>query len=235
MPHLGRIFIGALLAASAVGCDSKPDIVPVTSIGPTAVLLGTVTSPLAIAASPPAMVGTATAFLAVLPAVSLTPVQVTTTGNLFVRRGPDLAFDPISVLPSGARVGPTGRDVLARWLRIPLPGDPSRSGWISIMSEFTVVNGDVASLPEVAPAEWPRLAFVRNCTLHEMLIEPGRIVIPGIQNFPANDVRVNPGTYIVFDMDTDDYPEVLNLEIREGSATDIMFDGEGHKKKCPDR
>jgi len=46
-------------------------------------------------------------------------------------------------------------------------------------------------------------------------------------------VRVNPGIYSVVDVDVDGYPEVLTVEIREGSAVDIVVDGNGEKKKCP--
>ena len=127
----------------------------------------------------------------------------------------------------------TGRDVLARFLRIPMPDDPSRSGWISIMSEYTQVSGDVRSLPEIEPTEWPRLAYIRNCTYHQMALEPGGVLVPPILSFPENDVRVNPGSYTVVDLDVDDYPEVMQAEIREGSQIDIIFDGEGVKKKCP--
>jgi hypothetical protein len=54
-----------------------------------------------------------------------------------------------------------------------------------------------------------------------------------VQNFPHNDVSLNPGSYAVLDVDVDDYPEVLSIEIREGSAVDIVIDGDGEKKKCP--
>lgn len=160
-------------------------------------------------------------------------MQVEAKGNLFIRRGPDLAFDPISVLPRGQTALPNGRDVLTDWLRVPLPDDVSRVGWISIMSEFTQVTGDVHALPEIEPTDWPRLAFLRNCTHHEMLVEPAGITIPSVDNFPDNDVRINPGSYSVIDVNVEDYPEVLSVEIKEGSAVDILTDGNGEKKKCP--
>ena len=179
------------------------------------------------------LTGTAISRPTVEPTSAPTRVEVIAKGNLFVRRGPDLAFNPISVLPKRQTAFPNGRDVLARWLRIPLPGDSSSFGWISIMSEFTEVIGEVNSLPEIEPTDWPELAFVRNCTHHQMMIEPAGILMPSIQYFPENDVRVNPGSYSVLDMDIDDYPEVLRIEIREGSAIDIIVDGNGEKKKCP--
>jgi len=101
------------------------------------------------------------------------------------------------------------------------------------MSDFTEVTGDVRTLPEVEPTEWPELAFLRNCTYHEMIVQPGGIILPAVQNFPENDVRINPGTYAVLDLELDGYPEVLTVEIREGSAIDVILDGYGEKKKCP--
>ena len=160
-------------------------------------------------------------------------VKVLATGNLFIRRGPDLAFDPISVLPKGMTASPTGRDVLSEWVRIPLPTTPGREGWVSIMSGFTEITGDVRALPEIEPTIWPELASLRNCTYHELLIDPLGVSIPEVFNFPDNEVRVNPGTYSILDVDVDGYPEVLHVEVREGMVVDIVVDGFGEKKKCP--
>jgi hypothetical protein len=137
------------------------------------------------------------------------------------------------VLPKGEVVLATARDVLSDWVMIPVPGNGQQSGWVSIMSNFTEIVGDVTVLPEVEPTEWPQLAFLRNCTFHELIADPGGIVIPAVDNFPNNDVRVNPGTYTVVDVDIDGYPEVLTVEIHEGSAVDVVVDGNGEKKKCP--
>jgi hypothetical protein len=56
--------------------------------------------------------------------------------------------------------------------------------------------------------------------------------LPAITNFPANDVRINPGTYRVYDSDVEGNPEVLKVELREGSAVDVNVDGNGEKHKC---
>jgi hypothetical protein len=136
-------------------------------------------------------------------------------------------------LLKGHTAHPTGRDVLANWVRIPLPSDATRSGWVSVMSQFTEVTGELDSLPEIEPTEWPRLASLRNCTYHQMLIQPGGVIIPSIISFPENDVRVNPGSYAVLDVEVDDYPEVLSAQISEGMTVDIVTDGSGEKRKCP--
>jgi hypothetical protein len=161
-------------------------------------------------------------------------VRVTAVrGNVFIRRGPDVAFNAVSVLRDGQTTNATARDVLSQWLQIPLPDNPGTSGWISILTEFTVVTGNPDMLPEVQPSVWPELAFVRNCTHHQMAIDPAGLIIPPVEYFPDNDLRVNPGEYTVRDLDVDEYPQVLKISIHEGSEIDILVDGNGEKKKCP--
>jgi len=170
------------------------------------------------------------------PAPTSSPARVTitaTNGNVFIRRGPDLAFNSISILKKGETAVATARDVLARWLQITVPGVPQRSGWITIVTRFTTVSGDVQGLPEVVQTVWPELASLRNCTHHLMTTDPGGIDIPPVDYFPDNEVRINPGVYAILDVDVDKYPEVTSVDIREGSAIDILTDGTGEKKKCP--
>lgn len=169
---------------------------------------------------------------------SITPVaarvRVTAKkGNVFVRRGPDFAFNDIGVLFDGQSATALARDVLAEWVEVPLPGQANQTGWISIQSQYTLVDGDVMTLPEVEPTYYPVAASLRNCTLHQMLITPGNIILPSLDNFPANEVRVNPGAYVVLDTDVDGYPQVLKVEVREGSSTEVRVDGDGEKRKCP--
>lgn len=162
------------------------------------------------------------------------PVTVVAVkGSLFIRRGPDQAFNPVSVLREGQSAPALARDVLAGWVQIPIPSQPEKNGWISIQTQFTAVRGDVLSLPEVEPTDWPELASLRNCTHHQMWIAPANMILPSVDNFPANDVRLDPGTYVIYDTDVDGYPEVLTVDVREGSAIDVRIDGNGEKKKCP--
>jgi hypothetical protein len=160
-------------------------------------------------------------------------VQVTALGNVYVRRGPDLAFNPISIMSKGAVATATGRDVLSNWVRVPLPEDNSEVGWLSIMSEFTQVSGDVAALPEIDPQVWPEPASVRNCTLHELWIHPAGLVLPPVYEFPNNEVRLDPGLYTILDVDVEGYPELLKADLSEGTIIEVLVDGLGEKKKCP--
>jgi hypothetical protein len=36
----------------------------------------------------------------------------------------------------------------------------------------------------------------------------------------------------VHDVDIDEYPEVMKVVLKEGSAIDVQVDGNGEKKKC---
>ena len=167
------------------------------------------------------------------PIPSLSPVLVVAAkGNLFIRRGPNMAFNPVAALLRGQSAMASGRDVLAGWLQIQIPGGAGRTGWISIETDFTTVQGDVRSLPEMETTDWPIPAFLQNCTHHEMSVDPGGIVLPAVDNFPDNNVRINPGSYTVHDVDIDEYPEVMKVVLKEGSAIDVQVDGNGEKKKC---
>jgi hypothetical protein len=169
-----------------------------------------------------------------LPSPAPPTIKVTAVGgNIFIHRGPDLAFNPISVLMKGQTAVATGRDVLSRWVRIALPGDPSQIGWVTIVTEYTEVKGDVQSLPEIQPEEWPELASLRNCTHDLMVANPAGITIPPLEYFPDNEVQIDPGQYSIVDVDVDEYPEVLEVHIKEGSTADIVRDGSGEKHKCP--
>jgi hypothetical protein len=162
-----------------------------------------------------------------------TIVVTAVNGNVFIRRGPDLAYNAVSVLMDGQSARALARDVLAKWVQIPIPGHPNETGWISIQTRFVAVNGDPVELPEIAPTDWPVLASLRNCTYHYMVAEPGGIVIPAVYNFPDNDVQINPGVYTIHDIEVDGSPEVMEVEVREGLQIDILYDGDGDRKKCP--
>ncbi len=168
---------------------------------------------------------------------TLTPPVVTITavnGNLFVRRGPDLAYNAVSALMKDQVATALGRDVLARWVQIPIPGQPNKTGWVSIQTQYSAVSGDVMTLPEVTNVPRPIASYFRNCTNHKMLVEPGDTVLLSVSGYPDNIQWINPGIYTVYDYDLPKQPEVLSAELREGLAIDILVDGSGEHKKCPD-
>jgi hypothetical protein len=229
----GVAWAAIMLAVSAQACSPPKTASGVTPSAKTAAL------PVVSSTAPPLTATGPPATRSRLPSgASSTPpaahVIVTAThGNVFIRRGPDFAFNAIGVLLNGQSVSALGRDVLAEWVQVPLPGQPNQMGWVSIQSQYTALDGDVITLPEVSPTYFPVVASLRNCTFHQMLITPGNIVLPSLDNFPANEIRVNPGAYVVVDTDVDGYPQVLKVEVREGSSIDVRVDGDGEKRKCP--
>jgi len=213
----------ALRAATPVSFQALPSqqiettpTVPLPTDIPTSTIHAIIASPTASATLRP-------------PVITVTAVN----GNIFIQRGPDLAYDSISVLMKGQVVTALARDVMARWVQIPIPDQPKKTGWVSIQTIYTVLSGDVMTLPEVMPKDRPKASYFRNCTHHNMIVEPGGTVILSVNGYPDNIVWIYPGVYTVHDYELPKQPEVLSAELREGLTVDIVVDGTGEHRKCP--
>ena len=163
-----------------------------------------------------------------LPKVSISAVK----GNLFIRRGPDMAFNPIEVLYKDTSANVLARDVLSKWVQIKIPKSDGQTGWVSIQTQYSLVEGDLENVPEQLPTEWPVPAYVRNCTYHQMYVMPIEVVIPSILSSPDNEIRVNPGNYTAYDIDVSGEPQVKEIVVKEGSQIEIVKDGSGDHHKC---
>jgi len=164
-----------------------------------------------------------------LPKVTISAVK----GNLFIRRGPDMAFNPVSVLYKDTSAEVIARDVLSKWVQIKIPGS-DKTGWASIQTKYSQVNGDVSSLPELTTTEWPVPAYLRNCTYHRMYVLPGQIYLTSSLGYPENEIWLYPGTYTIYDLDVPGDPvELLQVDIREGSDQEIRVDSLGERHHCP--
>lgn len=167
---------------------------------------------------------------------SPTPSSVIITavkGNLFIRRGPDLAYNPIAVLIEGQSAPVLAHDVLGKWVEIPVPSLPGKTGWISIQTVFSSVSGNFMDMPEIQPTDWPVASYIRNCTYHQMLVEPGDTTLASLLNSPDNEIWIYPGIHHVYDTEVDGQPEVLTVDLREGMRVDVRVDGNGDHRKCP--
>lgn len=154
-------------------------------------------------------------------------------GNLFIRRGPDMAFNPIGVLYKDTSAEIIARDILSKWAQIKIPNS-DQTGWASIQTKYSQVEGDLSSIPEFTTTEWPVPAYLRNCTYHRMYILPGQIYLTSYLGYPENEIWLYPGAYTVYDLDVPGDPlEVLQVDIREGSDKEIIMDGLGERRKCP--
>ena len=164
---------------------------------------------------------------------SSTQVQVSAIGgNVFVRRGPSVDYNPIGVLIAGDTALAVGRDRVSRWLNIEISNGEGATGWVSILTEFTNVSGEVDRLP-VVPIEPAIPATIRNCTGHTMWILPAQIQLLPQGNEPYNEDRLPPGSYRVYDLDVAANTILLEVDLREGLSVDITRDGADDRSKCP--
>ena len=143
-----------------------------------------------------------------------------------------MAFNPIAVLYKDTSAEVIARDVLSNWVQIKFPNS-DKTGWVSIQTQYSQIEGDLEDVPEYTPTEWPVPAYLRNCTYHQMYVMPSEVVIPSYFQYPDNEIRIYPGTYTVYDIDVPGEPEVAEIEIREGSEIEIIEDGLGEHHKCP--
>ena len=163
-----------------------------------------------------------------LPKVTISVVK----GNIFIRRGPDMAFNPIGVLYKNTSAKVVARDVLSKWAQIEIPNS-DQTGWVSIQTQYSQVEGEIKDLPEYTPTEWPVAAYLRNCTYHQMYVLPAELLLPTYDKYPDNEIWIYPGTYTVLDMDVSGDPEVAQIVVQEGSDIEILDDGLGEHRKCP--
>jgi hypothetical protein len=153
-------------------------------------------------------------------------------GNLFIRRGPDMAYNPIGVLYKDTTAVVVARDVLAKWAQIIIPNSAEK-GWVSTLTEYSKVTGSLDSLPQFTITDWPLPAYLRNCTHHQMFIEPGKIFLDSSYTI-ENEVWLYPGHYTIYDISLPDEPAFLEVDVREGVTVEINEDGEGKHRKCPE-
>jgi hypothetical protein len=165
----------------------------------------------------------------------VTRVTITaTSGNLYIRRGPGLPYNQIGVLYKGDSAVVIGQDVLARWVQIQVP-DKDYTGWVSMMTDFAAIEGDLKSIPDFTFTEYPLPAYIKNCTEHDLAIEPGDFYLYNIftNGQSLNEVQVNPGVYTVYDLFVPGEPEIQKVNIREGVTAYIIVNGLGVSHKCP--
>lgn len=168
------------------------------------------------------------------PVPTQTPKPITFTvsgGNLNVRRGPDLAYNYVSVLYDGDVAIAIGRDRMGDWLLIKLPSNPTITGWVTTDTEYSTIEGNTKALPlvEVDP---PSPAYLRNCTKHRILVLPADVELLNKYNEPDNETHLNVLTYQLYDLDVAGMPRLKDVSLAEGKRIDIRYDGNGDKSKC---
>lgn len=165
-----------------------------------------------------------------LPKITISAMK----GNLYIRRGPGLEYNPIAVLNKDTSAEVIARDVLTNWVQALIPNS-DKTGWVSIQTEYSKIDGNLNNLPDFTFTDWPVAAYIKNCTEHDMFITPGDIYLPNLYTNAEykNEVQVNPGSYTAFDLFVPGEPEAHKFEIREGMNAYITMNGLGVKHKCP--
>ncbi len=231
---LKSVFVILLIAVLTQGCRmgaNRPLALPAT---PEAVSVSTETRS-APSAVPTIRVEIPTSTATIIPFTPTQEANITVSavkGNIFIRRGPDMAYNPIGVLYKDTSTKVIARDVLSRWAQVIIP-DSDNTGWIYVKSEFAKVDGDFASIPDFTPTDWPVPGYLLNCTHHDLYIMPGEITVPASFGDPANEVWLKPGFYTIQDISIDGYPKIQDVEMREGVDIEIRVDGAGESRKCP--
>jgi hypothetical protein len=110
------------------------------------------------------------------------------------------------------------------------PSSSTSLGWVIVTTKYTSVSGEVAELPllNVAPAA---LAYIRNCTPHEMLVNPTGVIVPDRNSSPKNQLQIFPGEYSIIDQTTE--LEVASVTVFEGRTIDVRKDSSGTTYTCP--
>jgi hypothetical protein len=191
---------------------------PASSLTPTSTAIPTLATPTNFASPMPTLVD-----------VSISAVN----GNLFIRRGPDLAFNEVGALIKGETTLVLARDALGEWVEVVIPSQPNKTGWASVKTKYAEVYGNLMRLPARAITDRPVAAYVRNCTSNEMFLLPGEFVILPLSKSPQNEISVNPGFYKAYDSVVSGHPMVLEISISEGITVDIEINGTGVHHKCP--
>jgi hypothetical protein len=223
------LFVLLTHACAQIKLDAPPALPTAQEIEPVATEKRT--DPLATSTAP-IEIPTATEVIPT-PTLSLPKVTISAVkGNLFVRRGPDMAFNPIGVLYKDASAEVIARDVLSKWAQIKIPNS-NKTGWVSIQTTYSLVKGEIKDLPELTPTDWPVAAYLRNCTYHQIYVVPADVVVPPYSQHPDNEVWIYPGTYTLYDIDVLDDPEVGEIVVQEGSDIEIIYNGLGEKRICP--
>ncbi len=152
-------------------------------------------------------------------------------GNVYIRRGPDFGFNQIDVLYKDETAQVIGHDVLYKWAQIIIP-DSNSTGWISLQTRYAQLDGNIETVPQVTVNEFPKPAYLRNCTHHRLFIEPGEVFV-GPSYTIENEVWLNPGHYWVYDIDMPDPVLIEEVDTREGVVVEIKEDATGEKRNCP--
>ena len=232
---LSKIYFGFLVMVLAVtgGCSASQRSTPAVTGTPietqpfqaeaTASMIPTVSHALS-----------ATSTIQAIQTPTTSVVTITAiNGDLSIRSGPDITFDAIAMLKDGETAAALARSIIDGWIQIPIPSQAGRTGWVSTKTSFSIVSGNVLDLPRIDIVEWNFGSYLRNCTPHRMLVQPGDMTLQPVSESQNNRVWFAPGSYTVYDLDVAGQPVAANLIVLEHSETNILKDGNRQQWNCP--
>lgn len=170
-----------------------------------------------------------------IPTPQPTTVTITAVGgNLYIRRGPDMAYNRIGVLKKGESAQVIAQDVLSNWVQINIPNS-ELTGWVSVMTPYSEISGDLKSLPNFTFTDYPQPAYIKNCTEHILLVMPGEYYLENLFTNAQylNEVRVDSGVYSIYDVSLPDEPLIQTVDMQEGETAYVTVNGLGETHKCP--
>jgi hypothetical protein len=153
-------------------------------------------------------------------------------GDLAIRKGPDISFDAIAKLQDGETAVVLARSIMDGWVQIEIPSQEGQTGWISVQTNYSIVNGNLLDLPRIDSVEWNIGSYLINCTPHQMIVKPGNVILGPVDDAPANRVWFSPGLYSVYDMDVEGQPVAANLTVTEHREFHILKDGTRKQWSC---
>jgi hypothetical protein len=164
------------------------------------------------------------------PSVRITAVD----GNLYIRRGPRTTYDRIGLLSKGSSAEVIGQDMLSKWVQINIP-DSELTGWVSLLTPYSQLEGDLLQVPAFTFTEWPEPAFIKNCTEHDLLVLPNELYLYNLwtNSQSLNEVQVDPGVYDIKDLFVPGEPVIETVDLQEGETVYITVNGLGVEHKCP--
>jgi hypothetical protein len=232
--NLSKIYLIALiivLAFSSQACSSNPTPTQAATESLPAAAEPTNT-PVPTEEVVPTDTPTPTA--AVTPSATSADVTITAVeGDIAVRKGPDTTFDAFTKLQSGETATVLARSIMDGWVEIEVPSQTGVTGWLSVDTNYSIVNGNLLDLPRIDSVEWNVGSYLINCTPHQMLVKPGNVVLQPVGDAPNNRVWFTPGLYSVYDMDVTGQPVAANLTVTEHREFHIIKDGERTQWTCP--
>jgi hypothetical protein len=155
-------------------------------------------------------------------------------GNLYIRRGPGTVYNRIGLLKKGETADVIGQDILSKWVQVNIP-NTEITGWVSLLTPFSQIDGDLSAIPAFTFKEWPEPAYIKNCTEHDMLIGPNEIYLYSLwtNSKYLNEEQFDPGVYEVYDLFVPGEPLVQTIDLQEGETFYITLNGLGVEHNCP--